>query len=1295
MLQLRFGKSTILPRWAGTESGDQQPVMASGCGAWAARPGWLPPPLLVPLLLLLLLSRLSSAEEFKVSYRVAEELREGAFIGNPSVDLRLADYNLELTYKVMLSKAEDAAPPLVRVNPRTGELFAAGRKMDREALCGGQDPGDECHVDVQVGVLPVLPGPFFKLIEVRINVEDINDNAPAFAAPVLTVSVPENAPAGKRFPIQPANDPDSEANGVRRYELLPSDPATVSTFELSVTETADGEKVPYLVVRKSLDREERQLYEMNLRAVDGGSPPHSGSAVLRINVTDTNDNSPVFDQAEVNVEIPENSPVGTHVVQLHASDRDAGSNAEVVYRLGTSTSGAGSGQGGKRLFRLDQNSGLVTVNGLLNREESPVYRIIILATDKGPEPVPATATVTVTVTDVNDNSPTIEIRDIVAPVNGVIYISEASHVNLPVALITVSDPDIGANGAVTCYIYNPEVPFQLKKLTYPNQYLLETRETLDYETKNEYVVQIKAADAGATSLSRTMSVTIKLLDSNDNAPVFTEPTYKVSVPENNVIGKHLITVSATDRDMDKNAEMVYFLGPDAPTMFHMDPETGIISLTEQLDREKKSNYSFTILAKDQGIPVLEGNATVIVNVLDVNDNRPRFSLAEFDFYVNENVPKHSTVGMVTVADSDEGENGRVRLSILGTDNRQLFSIDPESGMIRSNVGFDREQRHYYVLEVQATDGGEPVRSSTVKVVIHVMDINDNSPIVLMPPSNTTYKFVVPRTLPGTIVTEVSAVDNDAEINAELRYHIVGGNPHNLFHIDPVIGNITLMEPLTETHHGLHRLVVRVSDIGIAVQHHAVALVHVFVNETLENATYIEWLIAGSLQTPLDTDVAGFGRREQEDNKVLLLAAVLAGVLGVALIVLLGVLVHRCYCNRRKGGGGGIVRAKHGGQEWLSPTQEKKHSNGGKNNKKSDNRKKKKHANGAPFSIAIEASKNSEDPTYQTINEAMSWGHESDAPSPIYGLGGGGGGGDGVATTFKPGSSSGTVGGGGSGGGGGGGGGSNGGGGGGSESPDLARHYRSTSPVTPVSLPQATQQTPTAGKKYGVIQELPVANTFVGSGGSGVGGVGGAGNGACAGGGNGGNDCMSSKRSSISSEHYSHSETECSSQSGGNNSSGGGGGGGGGCGGGGGGNNKGGGQRYNRQPQRRVKFTLDGECYGSSQQSCADSGLGDTSDGGPPLGPAMAYRPGGITGAAMELGSGPAGSGGGAEHGPGLPGGGGGCCYYQLTPLTDEGHERSTPDGSIGEIEHLEHGSLGDWRAGMLQLHSPNASQGPA
>uniref|UniRef100_UPI00358E8C69 protocadherin-9-like n=1 Tax=Myxine glutinosa TaxID=7769 RepID=UPI00358E8C69 len=1133
----------------------------------------------------------SLAEELKVSYRIAEELPKDTFIGNPSLDLRLSHYEQDLTYKLMASTAPDTTPPLVRVDSHTGELYTSAHKIDREALCPDAFADVDCSLNIQLGVLSVKPGPFFKLIDVRISVEDVNDNAPAFQKPVLTLAVPENAVAGKRFAIPPAIDPDRGSNSVRRYELLPPpDMATESAFELSVKENADGEKLPYLVVRQSLDREQRQKYEMRIRAEDGGSPLGSVTAVLMINVTDVNDNSPVFDQSEVSVEIPENSPVGTPVVRMHATDRDLGANAEVMYHF--HGPGGTSALAAHRLFRMDPSSGLITVNGALDREKGSIYRLIVLATDKGPEPIPSTATVSVIVTDVNDNPPSIEIRDIVAPINGIIYISEAAHVNLPVALISVSDPDVSANGAVTCYINNADVPFQLKKLTYPNQYLLETKEPLDYETQNEYSVQVVAMDSGVPSLAKTASVTVRLTDVNDNAPVFTESLYEVSVPENNALGKHLVTLSATDRDTEQNADIIYSLGSDAPAMFLMDPSTGVITLTDILDREKNSHYKFTVVAKDQGVPSLEGNSTVVVNVLDVNDNRPHFSLAEFDFYVHENLPKHSTVGMVTVADADEGDNGRVRLSILKNDDRRHFSIDEDSGMIRSNVALDREQRHYYVIEVQASDTGEPVWSSTVQVVIHVMDMNDNAPTVLIPLSNSTYIFLPPSTPPGSKVADVMAVDNDVELNAQLRYGIVGGNPHGLFRINPIIGNITLIEPLARDHYGLHRLVVRVSDTGSSLQNHAVVMVHLFINDTLDNATYVELLILGSVQTPIETDVAGFGRRNQEDSKVLLIAAVLAGILGVFLIVPLGVLVHRCYYNRQKGGGGVIGRGKHGGQEWLSPTQENKYVSNCKNSKKGE-KKKKKQANGAPFSIAIEATKNSDDPTYQTINEAMSWGHESDAPSPIYGLSSGGG--DGVASTFKPTPSK-SV------------------GTGGAESPDLARHYRSTSPVTPVTLP-ATQQTPTGSKKYGVIQELPVANTFVGSGGAGS---------VAA-------DCMSSKRSSISSEHCSHSENECISQSGGN---------------GGAGNSKTL-PRYPRpQPQRRVKFTLEGE-YASAHPTCTDEGFGEGSDAmvsglrAPPVVPGLASA---------------------ASNG----------CYYQLTPLIDETHERSTPDGSIGESEHQEH-----------------------
>uniref|UniRef100_A0A8C4NCU6 Protocadherin 11 n=1 Tax=Eptatretus burgeri TaxID=7764 RepID=A0A8C4NCU6_EPTBU len=994
------------------------------------------------LILLMVQARVALAEEY--SYRIPEELSAGKLIGNLASDLNLRGISPNLLFKIV-SKYE--GPPLVHVRNNTGELLTTQRRIDREQLCPeSTDEGSGCYYEIQV---VVLPNQFFRLIKVKILIEDINDHSPSFPSSVVNLSIPENMPVGSRFSLPAASDPDVGLNKIQHYGLS----ETGNAFTMEVIEGSDGEMSPQLLIRSNLDRERKDVYEMRLRAEDGGSPPRSSTALIRVLITDVNDNHPIFEQSQIEVKIPENTPLGTPVIQLHANDADMGANAEIVYTYSARVSPSA-----RRLFQLDNRTGVIVVRGPLDREDVALYRLVILAIDKGPNPVPATATVTVSISDVNDNPPDITVHNIESAVNGVILLSEAAPPDTPIALIEVSDPDVKQNSKVTCHIEG-NVPFQLKPAyqNHENQFLLETAGFLDYERQNEYHIKLMATDTGLPRFSSSATVTVRLRDENDNAPIFDKGIVEASIYENNAPGAEILTLSASDRDSGDNAQTVYFLGPKAPHIFRVNPRTGVLSATEPLDRETQSEYKFTVIARDGGDPTLESNTTIVIRTLDKNDNPPKFNNKKFDFFLSENLHRYGTVGVISVTDADEGKNALVTFSLVG--NHDIFTINPVTGMIQSNITFDREQQASYTFEVQAVDAGEPPRTALAKVTIFIMDINDNAPTVLLPPSNASYRLVHPKVAPGTMVAEVLAKDGDTGINAELSYSIVGGNPFKLFTIDVHTGNITLQKQLSPEHQGIHRLVVRVNDAGFPESLYSIVLVNLFVNETIGNVSYVRDLIARSMKMPLNVDITGDGLAVSDINHYTIIIAMVAGAMVVVILVVIVVFFLRCRGSRAKNG---VCRTKEN-ENWLSPSQQDKKN---KHRRKKKKRQQNQHGQvkTAPYSIVTIEESKADDPTYQTINETLEELEVDCRTIPRH-------------NTFRP--------------------------DGGTDSPDLAKHYRSTSPQAPVS---PNGQTPPLSKNQNVVQELPAENTFVGI-------VG---------------EC-NSKRSSTSSEHYSVSE--CSSQSG--------------------------------------------------------------------------------------------------------------------------------------------------------------------
>ncbi|XP_048403029.2 protocadherin-7b isoform X2 [Stegostoma tigrinum] len=1101
-----------------------------------------------PLLLFLRTAAVLASAKQALRYRITEEGPADVRIGNVAADLGIVAGSGEVTFSL------ESGSEYFKIDNITGELSTTGRRTDREKLpqCQMIFDENECFIDFEVSVIGPAQS-WVDLYDGRVVVEDINDNTPSFPSPVLTLTVEENRPVGTLYLLPTATDRDFGTNGIERYELLvpedssgegarrnPSPEAQArgagsSVFELQVADTPDGDKQPQLIVKGALDRERRDSYELSLRVRDGGDPPRSSSALLRVLISDVNDNSPRFERGLYEAELAENSPPGTPVLQLRASDLDAGVNGQIEYGFGAATEAV------RRLLRLDESTGRLSVLHRPDREELSQLRFTVTAKDRGQPARTDRATVSLRVRDQNDNAPRVDIRKIGRIVlrDGVAQVAEDVLVDTPVALVQVSDRDQGENGAVTCTVVG-DVPFQLRPAgggdgeaadgeQRARKYFLHTSAPLDYEAARQYTVAIVAVDSGSPSLSGNNSLLVRVTDVNDNPPVFPQPLVRVSVAENNRPGEPVASVRASDADDGKNAEVAYSLEPSsggggggggggaAAGLFSIDPLKGDIVANAVLDREQTERYEFKVVARDKGSPSLQGSATVLLQVTDTNDNEPRFMQDVFTFYVKENLPPHSPVGMVTVMDADQGSNAE--LSLLVEEDGGIFSIDNDTGTIYSTVSFNREQQTTYSFKVKAVDGGEPPRSSTAKVSLYVMDENDNAPTITFP-KNASYTLLPPSSNLRTVVATVLATDRDTGINADLNYSIVGGNPFKLFEIDSASGVISLVGKLTQKHYGLHRLIVQVNDSGQPSQY-TTAMVHVFVNESVSNATIVEAQIARSLRTSLKQDIAGDPNYEMSKQRLSIVIGVVAGVMTVILIILVVVLARYCRPKKSKNG---YEAGKKDPEDFFTPQQHDK-------SKKPKKDKKNKKSKQPLYSsiVTVEASKPNGQ-RYDSVNEKLT---ESPGMGRYRSMNGGPG------------------------------------------SPDLGRHYKSSSPLPTVQL---HPQSPTAGKKHQAVQELPPANTFVGTG----------------------------DNISIESDHC--SEYSCQI------------------------NNK-----YNKQPFRRVTFSVVSQPqdpHQGSLQSCYDSGLEESE------------TPSSKSSSGPRLGS---------------------------LPLPEDNYERTTPDGSVGEAEHMENG----------------------
>ncbi|NXA39740.1 PCDGA protein, partial [Eudromia elegans] len=525
----------------------------------------------------------------QLRYSVPEEMQKGSFVGDVAKDLGL---QLSALRDSRVRIVDKGRRQFFVVNVKTGHLVTAER-IDREEVC---EAADKCVLRCEMIVEDEM-----KVYAIEVEVRDINDNAPTFKEGELEKIISETTTPGSRFPLRRAQDPDIGSNSLQRYELSGDE-----HFSLTVQPKSGGEKRPELVLEKPLDREEAAFHELLLTAVDGGDPARTGTARIRVVVLDANDNAPVFSQAVYTVRVREDVPVGSVLLTVTATDADDGMNGEVKYSFEKISVKA------SEIFNLDTETGAITLGKNLDFEEGDSYNLQVQAKDGGG--LLDTAKVTITVTDVNDNAPELTVMSSLSEV------PEDCPPGTVVALLHVQDRDSGANGEVRCSL-GAGLPFRLRS-SLGSYYSVETWRELDREAVSEYNVTVRATDGGSPSLWSSAVLPLRVLDVNDNAPVFAEARYSARVSENNAAGA-LVLLSASDSDAGTNARVTYrFQKVTANVLrqFDLHPETGIITLKDALDFEETRGYTLLVEAKDGG--GLAAHCKVEVEVLDVNDNAP-------------------------------------------------------------------------------------------------------------------------------------------------------------------------------------------------------------------------------------------------------------------------------------------------------------------------------------------------------------------------------------------------------------------------------------------------------------------------------------------------------------------------------------------------------------------------------------------------------------------------------------------------------------------------------------------------
>ncbi|KAG7315763.1 hypothetical protein KOW79_020629 [Hemibagrus wyckioides] len=654
-------------------------------------------------------------------YYTYEEDAPGTFIGNLSMDLKIdLSEDPHTSFRFM----QEGNASLIRMRKGDG-LLTVGERIDRESLCGSST---QCLITADVVVFSKEK---FHLIHVEIHVRDINDHAPVFPRDETRLEISENAAVDARFPIEVATDLDVGNNYIQSYQLFNS-----SHFGIEVGTGEDGKKFAQLVLAQKLDRELEESYTLQVIAIDGGSPPKSGSVTVRVNVLDSNDNSPQFEHDAIRVELHEDAPVGFLLLRVQAFDPDHGENGDVRYDFAE-----GESNEIKSTFDVDPVSGAVVLKSSVDFETRKSYELHIRAYDLGANSIPSTCTVTVEVVDVNDNAPEVTIKPMASRSGDIAYITEAAAVESFVALVSAADRDSGANGYVRVSLHG-HAHFKLQQ-AYGDNLMIVTTSVLDREKIPEYNLTVIAEDLGSPPFKTFTQYTIRVSDENDNAPSFSKPVFEISVMENKAPGSYVTSLVARDPDEGVNGKVTYKLldndvdGVTVSSFMTVDPASGTLYTIRPLDYEDVKQIEVIIQATDGGSPPLSSTALVKVRVVDENDNTPFFV---HPILINGSadipLPSNAPAGYVALKleghDNDDAMNAELSYAIM-EDEAFLFAVNENTGEMALKHSLALGLGETLHVRVAVSDHGRTplVHTASIRFVVSdAMPIEEQVVVVL-------------------------------------------------------------------------------------------------------------------------------------------------------------------------------------------------------------------------------------------------------------------------------------------------------------------------------------------------------------------------------------------------------------------------------------------------------------------------------------------------------------------------------------------------------------------------------------
>ena len=633
-------------------------------------------------------------------------------------------------------------------------------------------------------------GSRFGELKVTINVRDLNDNGPDFTASTSETTVMENWPVGNNIFLAGAEDADSGNNARLVYTLRSSDDTT-SVFGIDQQTGIISLQKPTSELQKS-----RVILTVTVR--DSGVPQRTNSMDVVVKIQDVNDHTPIFPRNVFSIPIPESRPVNEIIMKFVAQDIDEGRNGELVYSIVR-----GNEEGRFGIFP----DGTLFIAHTLDRESRDMYSLVIQVRDCSDVPRSSSANVTIYILDSNDNSP------VFANSSYTFSVPENRPAGTFVGSIKANDYDIGQNAELVYSLTEGNANFTINPITgaiytkrpFDREYVMDT------SSVEFYTVDVFATDGGVPRLRGKSTIKVFVSDVNDNPPVFARALFSAAVPENAAADTKVIKMTATDADMGANGAVTYVITEgNAGGKFKIAETTGEITVAGELDREAKDHYMLTVVATDTGSGVqLSSSAQVSIMVMDYNDNVPRFTSTRRHLRVNETKPIGELLTVFSGSDLDQGNNAKMYFSIYSGNEEDVFNLDGYTGKLYLVRQLDYETKQEYQLNISVTDEGyHPSLSSYIFFRVSVIDANDNAP-------HFTDGFKSINVREDTIndpIAKLSAEDRDSGDFGKVRFSVISQDPDdNIFRIDPVTGEISVVKRLDRETTDYYKLVITATD----------------------------------------------------------------------------------------------------------------------------------------------------------------------------------------------------------------------------------------------------------------------------------------------------------------------------------------------------------------------------------------------------------------------------------------------------------------------------------------------------